>query len=252
MTSTTPNSLVVTGGGRGIGAAVARLAARHGYAVTFSYAGDDAAARATAAAIAEAGGQAQAVRGDVAREEDVRALFEAAEARFGPLAGLVNNAGVIGPYGRLDEAPVEGVRRLLDVNVLGAILCSQEAVRRMSTRHGGRGGSIVNVGSVAAVLGSPNEYIAYAASKGAVDSLTVGLSREVAREGIRVNAVRPGLIDTDIQNIPGVGSRLEMPALVPPMGRAGTADEVAESVLWLLSDAASYVTGALLNVAGGR
>lgn len=245
-------SLIVTGGGRGIGAAVARLAARRGYAVTFSYVGNADAAEATLKAIAEAGGQAQAVRGDVAREEDVLALFDAAEARFGRAAGLVNNAGIVGPYGRLDEASAEGIRRMLDINVLGAILCAREAAKRMSTRHGGAGGSIVNLGSIAAVLGAPNEYVAYAASKGAADSMTVGLSRELARDGIRVNCVRPGLIDTDIQLIPGVGNRLDNPALTPPMGRPGTADEVAESVLWLLSDAASYVTGAILNVSGGR
>ncbi len=245
-------SLIITGGSRGIGAAVARLAAQRGYAVTFSYVGNADAAEATLSAIREAGGQAQAVQGDVAREEDVRALFDAAEARFGRSAGLVNNAGIIGPYGRLDEAPADALRRMLDINVLGAILCAREATRRMSTRHGGSGGCIVNLGSIAAVLGSPNEYVAYAASKGAVDSLTTGLSRELAKDGIRVNCVRPGLIDTDIQEIPGVGNRLNNPALTPPMGRPGTADEVAESVLWLLSDAASYVTGAILNVSGGR
>ncbi|MBP2312296.1 SDR family oxidoreductase [Azospirillum soli] len=245
-------SLIVTGGSRGIGAAVARMAAQRGYAVTLSYVGNADAAEATLSAIREAGGQAQAVRGDVAREEDIAALFDAAESRFGPTAGLVNNAGIVGPYGRLDEAPTDAIRRMLDINVTGAILCAREAARRMSTRHGGQGGAIVNLGSIAGVLGAPNEYVAYAASKGAIDSLTIGLSREVAKEGIRVNCVRPGLIDTDIQVIPGVGNRLEMPALTPPMGRPGTADEVAESVLWLLSDAASYVTGAVLNVSGGR
>lgn len=245
-------SLIITGGSRGIGAAVARLAAQRGYAVTFSYVGNADAAEATLSAIREAGGQAQAVQGDVAREEDVRALFDAAEARFGRTAGLVNNAGIVGPYGRLDEAPTEGIRRTLDIDVLGAILCAREAVKRMSTRHGGSGGGIVNVGSMAAVLGSPNEFVTYAAAKGAVDSLTIGLSREVAKEGIRVNCVRPGLIDTEIQVIPGHGSRLDTLASSPPVGRPGTADEVAESVLWLLSDAASYVTGAILNVSGGR
>lgn len=250
--STTLTSLVVTGGSRGIGAAVARMAARRGHAVTFSYIGNEAAAEATLAAIREAGGQAQAVQGDAARQDDIRALFDAAENRFGPTAGLVNNAGIIGPYGRLDETAPDELRRMLDINVTGAVLCAREAVRRMSTRHGGKGGAIVNVGSIAAVLGSPNEYVGYAASKGAVDSLTVGLAREVAKEGIRVNCVRPGLIDTDIQIIPGIGNRLDNPALIPPAGRAGTADEVAETVLWLLSDAASYVTGALLNVSGGR
>jgi len=245
-------SLIVTGGSRGIGAAVARMAAQRGYAVTFSYVGNAEAADATLAAIRDTGGQAQAVQGDVAREEDIVALFDAAESRFGPTAGLVNNAGIVGPYGRLDEVSTEGIRRTLDIDVLGAILCAREAVRRMSTRHGGQGGAIVNVGSMAAVLGSPNEFVTYAAAKGAVDSLTVGLAREVAQEGIRINCVRPGLIDTDIQVIPGVGNRLDKFASSSPIGRAGTADEVAESVLWLLSDAASYVTGAILNVSGGR
>ncbi len=245
-------SLIVTGGSRGIGAAVARMAARRGYAVTFSYIGNADAAEATVKAITEAGGQAQAVRGDVAREEDVLALFDAAEARFGRPTGLVNNAGIVGPYGRLDEASAEGIRRTLDIDVLGAILCAREAVKRMSTRHGGSGGGIVNVGSMAAVLGSPNEFITYAAAKGAVDSMTIGLAREVGKEGIRVNCVRPGLIDTEIQVIPGHGSRLDALASTPPVGRPGSADEVAESVLWLLSEAASYVTGAILNVSGGR
>jgi len=245
-------SLIVTGGSRGIGAAVARMAAQRGYAVTFSYVGNAGAADATLDAIREAGGQAQAVQGDVAREEDIAALFDAAESRFGPTAGVVNNAGIVGPYGRLDEIPTDGIRRTLDIDVLGAILCAREAVRRMSTRHGGQGGSIVNVGSMAAVLGSPNEFVTYAAAKGAVDSLTIGLAREVAQEGVRVNCVRPGLIDTEIQIIPGVGNRLDKFAPSSPIGRAGTADEVAESVLWLLSDAASYVTGAILNVSGGR
>jgi len=244
-------TLIVTGGSRGIGAAVARLGARRGYAVVVNYTADEAAAQATVRAIREAGGTAEAIRGDVADEADVRALFDAAE-RLGPLSALVNSAGIIGPYGRLDAADAAGVRRLMDINVVGTILCCQEAVRRLSTRHGGPGGAIVNLSSIAADLGAANEYVAYAASKGAVDSLTIGLAREVAREGIRVNAVRPGLIDTDIQVIPGVGNRLDTLAPASPMGRAGTVDEVAELVLWLLSDAASYVTGALMNVSGGR
>lgn len=248
----TRKSLIVTGGGRGIGAAVARMAAARGFAVTFSYVGNAVAADATLHAIQAAGGEAQAIRGDVVREEEVAALFDAAETRFGPLAGLVNNAGIVGPYGRLDEVPLEGIRDVLDINVLGSILCARQAVRRMSTRHGGAGGSIVNLGSVAAELGSANEFVAYAAAKGAIDSLTIGLAREVAKEGIRVNCVRPGLIDTEIQIVPGVGNRLDKYADAMPVGRAGTADEVAETVLWLLSDAASYITGARINVSGGR
>lgn len=244
-------TLIVTGGSRGIGAAVAILGARRGYAVAVNYAANADAADATVRAIREAGGTAAAVQGDVADEADVHALFEAAQ-RLGPVSALVNSAGIVGPYGRLDAADVPGLRRTLDINVMGTILCCREAVKRMSTHFGGSGGAIVNLGSMAAVLGSPDEFVTYAASKGAIDSLTVGLAREVAKEGIRVNAVRPGLIDTDIQVIPGIGSRLDKFAASPPMGRPGTAEEVADSVLWLLSDAASYVTGALLNVSGGR
>ncbi|WP_431859011.1 SDR family oxidoreductase [Azospirillum sp.] len=244
-------TLIVTGGSRGIGAAVARLGAQRGYAVAVNYASNAAAAEATVRAIRDAGGVAEAFSGDVADEADVRALFAAAE-RLGPLATLVNSAGIVGPYGRLDEADVAGLRRTVDINVMGTILCCREAVKRLSTRHGGPGGTIVNLGSMAAELGSPGEFVAYAASKGAIDSLTIGLAREVAKEGIRVNAVRPGLIDTDIQVIPGVGSRLDKFATSPPIGRPGTAEETAEAILWLLSDAASYVTGAVLNVSGGR
>lgn len=244
-------TLIVTGGSRGIGAAVARLGARRGYAVALNYVSNAAAAEATVHAIREAGGTAEAFQGDVADEGDVHALFAAAE-RLGPLAALVNSAGIVGPYGRLDEADVAGLRRTLDINVMGTILCCREAVKRLSTRHGGPGGAIVNLGSMAAELGSPGEFVTYAASKGAIDSLTIGLAREMAKEGVRVNAVRPGLIDTDIQVIPGVGSRLDKFAPSPPIGRPGTAEETAEAILWLLSDAASYVTGAVLNVSGGR
>ncbi|HEY0837922.1 MAG TPA: SDR family oxidoreductase [Azospirillum sp.] len=246
------STLIVTGGSRGIGAAVARLAARRGWAVAVNYASNAGAADAVVQAIRAAGGRAEAFRGDVADEADVRALFDGAEAALGPIGGLVNNAGIVGPYGRLDAAPVDAVRRTLDINILGSILCCQEAVRRMSTAHGGKGGAIVNLGSIAADLGSPTEFVAYAAAKGAIDSLTIGLAREVAKEGIRVNVVRPGLIDTEIQIVPGVGNRLDKFASAMPMGRAGTTDEVAETILWLLSDAASYVTGAQLNVSGGR
>lgn len=244
-------TLIVTGGSRGIGAAVARLGAQRGYAVAVNYTSNEAAAQATVRAIRDAGGTAEAFRGDVSREEDVRALFDAA-GRLGPLAALVNSAGIIGPYGRLDEADADGLRRVLDINVTGTILCCREAVRRLSTRHGGPGGAIVNLSSIAADLGSPGEMVAYAASKGAIDSLTIGLGREVAKEGVRVNAVRPGLIDTEIQIIPGVGNRLDKFATASPIGRPGTAEEAAQTVLWLLSDAASYVTGALLDVSGGR
>lgn len=246
------STLIVTGGSRGIGAAVSRMAAQRGWAVAVNYASNAAAADAVVQAIRAAGGRAEAFQGDVADEADVRALFDGAEKALGPIGGLVNNAGIVGPYGRLDEAPVDGIRRTLDINILGSILCSQEAVRRMSTARGGTGGAIVNLGSIAADLGSATEFVAYAAAKGAIDSLTIGLAREVAKEGIRVNVVRPGLIDTEIQIVPGVGNRLDKFAAAMPMGRAGTADEVAETILWLLSDAASYITGAQLNVSGGR
>ncbi|HYD68473.1 SDR family oxidoreductase [Azospirillum sp.] len=246
------STLIVTGGSRGIGAAVSRMAARRGWAVAVNYASNAAAADAVVQAIRAAGGRAEGFQGDVADEADVRALFDNAEKALGPIGGLVNNAGIVGPYGRLDEAPVDGIRRTLDINILGSILCSQEAVRRMSTARGGKGGAIVNLGSIAADLGSATEFVAYATAKGAIDSLTIGLAREVAKEGIRVNVVRPGLIDTEIQIVPGVGNRLDKFAAAMPMGRAGTADEVAETILWLLSDAASYITGAQLNVSGGR
>lgn len=245
-------TILVTGGGRGIGAAVARLAAQRGHPVAVNYERDAEAAGAVVEAIRAGGGRAVSIRADVASEAAVSAMFDEAEAALGPISGLVASAGIIGPYGRLDEAPADGLARLIEVNVLGAVLCCREAVRRLSTRHGGTGGSIVVLSSAAARLGSPNEFVAYAASKGAIDSLALGLAREVAAEGIRVNAVRPGLIDTDIQVIPGRGNRLDTLSASPPIGRPGSPEEVAEAVLWLLSDAASYVTGAILDVTGGR
>jgi NAD(P)-dependent dehydrogenase (short-subunit alcohol dehydrogenase family) len=237
---------VVTGGSRGIGAATCRLLAAQGWAVVVAYRADAAAAEAVAA---ECG--AVAVRCDVAVDADVTALFVAAD-RVGPLGALVNNAGIVAPRSRVDAVTTERVERLLAVNVLGPILCAREAVRRMSTAHGGAGGAIVNVTSVAARLGSPGEYVDYAATKGAVDTMTVGLAREVAREGIRVNAVRPGLVDTEIHASGGQPGRAERLAPEIPLGRAGTAAEVAAAIAWLCSDAASYVTGALLDVSGGR
>lgn len=245
-------SLIVTGGGRGIGAAVARLAAARGWAVTIGYHGNSKAADGLVADIVGKGCRAIAVRGDVSIPADVTRLFDHAEATHGKLRGLVNSAGILGPYGRLEDAATDGLARLLDINVLGTVLCCREAVRRMSTLHGGAGGAIVNLGSIAADLGSAGECVGYAASKGAVDSLTIGLAREVAREGIRVNAVRPGMIDTEMQVIPDVGNRLDMHQASIPIGRAGRADEAAEAVLWLLSGEASYVTGARINVSGGR
>jgi NAD(P)-dependent dehydrogenase (short-subunit alcohol dehydrogenase family) len=231
--------VLITGGGRGIGAAVARLAAAAGWTVCITYRSDETAARAV--------GAARAVQADVAVEADVVRAFEAA-SELGPLTGFVANAGIVAPKARVDELTAERVERMLAVNVLGAIVGCREAVRRMSTRHGGAGGSIVLVGSAASRIGGAGEYVDYAASKGAVDTLGLGLAREVAEEGVRVNVVRPGFIDTSIHE-PG---RLTRVVSAVPMKRAGLADEVAAAVLWLLSDAASFTTGALLDVSGGR
>lgn len=240
--------LIVTGGGRGIGAATARLAAREGYAIGVNYRADREAAQAVVADIEAGGGRALALAGDVAREADVVALFDAVASELGPVTALVNNAGITGSAGRLENVSVDTLRRVLEVNVLGAMLCAREAVRRMSTRRGGHGGAVVNVSSAAATLGSPGEYVWYAASKAAVDGLTLGLAREVAGEGIRVNAVSPGLVATDIHG-PG---RLERLTPQVPMARVGTADEVARAILWLLSEAASYCAGANVRIGGGR
>ena len=245
-------TLVVTGGSRGIGAAVAHLAAARGYAVCINYRGNRAAADAVIGAIRAKGSKAAAVQGDVASEPDVVNLFDEAERTLGPITGLVNNAGITGPAGRVDEVNRETLRRVLDINVIGTFLCAREAVKRMSTARGGKGGAIVNLSSMAAFLGGPGEWVHYAASKGAIESLTIGLSREVAREGIRVNAVTPGLIDTEIHAAAGFPDRVKELGPGVPMGRGGTAEEVAEAILWLLSDAASYVTGTSLRVSGGR
>lgn len=243
--------LVVTGGGRGIGAATARLAAARGFGVVVNYAGNVAAAEAVCADIHAHGGEAVAVRGDVSNGGDVEHVFRAAD-RMGRLVGLVNNAGTIAGGLRVDEMDAERINRTMAVNVTGALLCAGAAIRRMSTKHGGQGGGIVNVGSAAAKLGAAGLYVDYAASKGALDTITVGLALEVAAEGIRVNGVRPGVIDTDFHTTGGIPDRAHQLAPSVPLARPGTAQEVANAILWLLSEEASYVTGTTLGVTGGR
>jgi NAD(P)-dependent dehydrogenase (short-subunit alcohol dehydrogenase family) len=243
---------IITGAGRGIGAATALLAASRGYAVCVNYLKNEAAARAVVDAIAAAGGRAIAMKGDVSQEADVVKLFEAVDWELGTVTALVNNAGILERQMRVEAMDAARIRRVLDTNVVGSFLCAREAVRRMSTNRGGKGGSIVNVSSGAARLGSPDEYIDYAASKGAVDSMTVGLSKEVASEGIRVNAVRPGLVITDIHAAGGEPGRVERMKGSVPLGRGGMPEEVAHAILWLLSDEASFVTGAFIDVSGGR
>lgn len=245
-------AMIVTGGGRGIGAATARLAAERGYAVCVNYASNRAAAERVVSEIAGAGGSAIAVQGDVAMEADVLRLFDEAARALGPLAALVNNAGILEQQMRLDTMSAQRLERVFAVNVTGAFLCAREAIRRMSTRHGGRGGAIVNVGSMASRLGSPGEYVDYAASKGAIDSLTIGLAREVAAEGIRVNAVRPGVIYTEIHASGGEPGRVERVKEAVPMRRGGQPEEVARAILWLLSSESSYSTGTFIDVSGGR
>ncbi|KSV93710.1 glucose-1-dehydrogenase [Sinorhizobium sp. GL28] len=244
--------LLVTGGSRGIGAAVCVAAAKAGWRVAVNYATNRDAADAVVGAIVAAGGSAIAVQGDVGSEADIQAMFAAVDAAFGRLDGLVNNAGIVGPTARIDEMSVDRLERMFRINIIGSIRCAAEAVRRMSTRYGGKGGAIVNISSAAAVLGSPAQYVDYAASKGAIDTFTIGLAREVATEGIRVNAIRPGVIDTEIHASGGLPDRARDLAPTIPVQRPGTAEEVADAVLYLLSDKATYVTGAILNVSGGR
>ncbi len=245
-------TLVITGASRGIGAAIATLASTRGYALAVNYRTGEAEAAAVVKTIIASGGRALAIRGDVGREEDIVRLFETAEQELGPIKGLVNNAAVTGGFARVDEVTAEALADVMAVNVVGAMLCAREAVRRMSTRHGGSGGAIVNISSRAAHTGAAGEWVHYAASKGAIDSFTIGLAREVAAEGIRVNAVAPGLVETGIHAANGEPGRLQRLMGTIPMGRAGVPDEIAEGVMWLLSPAASYVTGAILEIGGGR
>jgi NAD(P)-dependent dehydrogenase (short-subunit alcohol dehydrogenase family) len=244
--------LLVTGASRGIGAATAKLAAQRGYAVAVNYANNRDAADEVVRAIAQSGGRALAVQADVAKEEQILAMFDTVDRELGRLTALVNNAGVIDITQRVDEMSAARLKRMFDINVLGSIICAREAVKRMSTKHGGTGGAIVNVSSAAARLGAPGQYVDYAAAKGAIDAFTLGLAKEVAGEGIRVNAVRPGLIETEIHASGGIPDRVKQLAHLVPMQRGGSAEEVAESIIWLLSKEASYVTMSLLEVSGGR
>jgi len=252
MTTEAQRTALVTGASRGIGAATALRCAAQGYAVAVNYTRDEVAARQVVERIRAAGGRALALQADVGDEAQVLGMFRRIDAELPRLGALVNNAGIVDMTSRVDAMSVQRLQRMLAVNVIGSFVCAREAVKRMSTRHGGAGGAIVNLSSAAARLGSPGQYVDYAASKGAIDSFTLGLAREVATEGIRVNAVRPGIIETEIHASGGLPERARELAPQVPMQRAGSADEVAQTIVWLLSDAASYTTGALIDVSGGR
>jgi NAD(P)-dependent dehydrogenase (short-subunit alcohol dehydrogenase family) len=243
---------LITGSGRGIGAATAKLAAKRGYAVCVNYLKNEERADEVVAEIRAGGGKAILVQADTANEDEVLKLFERVDLELGPVTALVNNAGITGRAGRLESFDARAIRRVLEVNVVGAILCSQQAVKRMSTKHGGAGGAIVNVSSLAATLGGANQWIPYAAAKGAINSFTIGLAKEVAAEGIRVNAISPGLIATEIHAEAGLGDRLQKIIPQVPIGRIGTAEECAEAILWLMSGEAAYMIGGILTLSGGR
>ena len=244
--------LLVTGSSRGIGAATALLAAHSGWTVAVNYTANSLAADEVVRQIRASGGQSMSVQADVADEAQVLRMFEHIDAKFGRLTGLVNNAGVVDVTARVDEMSVARWKRMFDINVIGSMICAREAVRRMSTRHGGEGGSIVNVSSAASRLGSPGQYVDYAAAKGAIDAFTIGLAKEVAAEGVRVNAVRPGLIETEIHASGGLPNRVKELQHLVPAQRGGTAEEVAQGIVWLLSDSASYTTMSFLDISGGR
>jgi len=248
----TRGAIIITGGGRGIGAATARLAARKGYAVCVNYLRDRAAAESVVHEIRSAEGRAIAVAGDVSSEKDVLNIFQESDRSLGQLTALVNNAGVVERQSRVEAMDAARLQRMFATNIVGPFLCAREAIKRMSTKHGGKGGAIVNLSSGAARLGSPGEYVDYAASKGAIDTMTIGLAKELAAEGIRVNCVRPGFVHTDIHAAGGEPNRIERLRDGIPMKRGGKPEEVARAILWLLSDEASYSTGAILDVTGGR